>query len=91
MCSGCGWATGAHMTKFSTNGARTHMAGSLGVSGCGQLTEGTDVFGALGTNMVGGSTLEAPYHGRCGRGGVGDINGVGAGAGNSHNHFQSSG
>ena len=91
MYSGCGWATGAHMTEFSIYGTGTHVTGLLGVSRCGQSTEGTDVFGALGTNMVSGLTLEAPYHGRCGRGGVGDINGVGAGASDSHNHFQSSG
>ena len=57
----------------------------------GQSTEGTDVFRALGANMVSGSTLEASYHGRCGRGGVGNVDWVGAGAGGSHNHFQSSG
>ena len=45
----------------------------------------------IGANMLGGPTLEASYHGGCGRGGVGDINGVSAGAGDSHNHFQSSG
>ena len=90
-CCSCGWATGAHMTKFSTYGTGAHVTGSLGMSRCGQSTEGTDILGALGVNVVGGLTLEASYHGRCGRGGVGDINWVGAGAGNSHNHFQSSG
>ena len=90
-CCGCGWTTGAHMTEFSTYGAGAHVTSSLGMSWCGQSTEGADVLRTLGANMVGGSTLEASYHGRCGRGGIGDINWVGAGAGDSHNHFQSSG
>ena len=89
-CS-CSWATGAHMTEFSTYGTGVHVTGLLGMSRCGQSTEGADILGALGANVVGGSTLEALYHGRCGRGGIGVINGVGAGAGDSHNHFQSSG
>ena len=88
-CS-CGWATGAHMTELSTNGAGMHVAGALGMSRGGQLTEGADIFRTLGANVVGRPTLEAPYHGGCGRGGVRDINGIGAGAGDSHNHFQSS-
>ena len=88
-CS-CGWATGAHMTELSTNGAGAHVAGALGMSRGGQLTKGADVFWALGANVVGRLTLEALHHGRYGRGGVGNVNGVGAGAGNSHNHFQSS-
>ena len=67
------------------------MASSLRVSWRGQSTKGADVLGALGTNMFGGPTLEASHHGGCWRGRVGDVNGVGAGAGNSHNHFQSSG
>ena len=67
------------------------MTGSLGMSRRSQSTEGTDVLWALGVNVVGGPALEASYHGRCGRGGVRDINWVGAGAGDSHNHFQSSG
>ena len=91
MCSGCGWATGAHMTEFSTYGTGVHVTGSLGVSRRGQLTKGADVLGALGANVVGGSTLEASYHSRCGRGGIRDIDRVGAGTGNSHNHLQSSG
>ena len=89
-CCGCGWATGAHMTKFSTYGTGTHVAGSLGMSRGGQLAEGADVLGAVGANMVGGLALETSYHSRCGRGGVGDLNGIRAGAG-SHNHLQSSG
>ena len=91
MGSGCGWATGAHMTELSTYGTGTHVARSLGVSRSGQSTEGENVFWALGADMISGSALETPYHGRCGRGGVGDVNWVGAGAGDSHNHFQSSG
>ena len=79
------------MTKFSTYGTGVHVTGSLEMSRRGQSTEGTDILGALGANVVGGLTLEALYHGRCGRGGIGDINWVGAGAGDSHNHFQSSG
>ena len=77
------------MTELSTYGTGTHVAGSLGVSWSSQSTEGANVLGALGEDMVGRSTLEAPYHGGCGRGGVRDVNGVGAGA-SSHNHFQSS-
>ena len=90
-CRSCGWATGAHMTEFSTYGTGAHVAGSLGMSRCGQSTEGADIFRALGANMVSGLTLEASYHGRCGRGGIRDVDWVGAGASNSHNHFQSSG
>ena len=91
MCSGCGWTTGVHMTEFPTYGAGAHVTGLLGVSRGGQLTEGTDIFGALEANVASGLALEAPYHGRCGRGGVRDVNGVETGAGGSHNHFQSSG
>ena len=86
---GCGWATGAHMTKLSTYGTGVHVAGTLGVSRDSQSTKEAYVFGTLGANVVGGLTLEASYPGRCGRGGVGDVNGIGAGAG-SHNHLQSS-
>ena len=89
MGSGCGWTTGAHMTELSTYGTGMHVAHLLGVSWSSQLTKGADVFGALGVDMVSGLALETSHHGWCGRGGVGDVNGVGAGAG-SHNHFQSS-
>ena len=89
LSSGCSWATGAHMTEFSTYGTGAHVTGTLGMSRGSQLTKGADVFRTLGSNVVGGVTLEAPYHGGCGRGGVGDVNGISAGAG-SHNHFQSS-
>ena len=89
-CCGSGWATGAHMTEFSTYGTGAHVTGLLGMSRCGQLTEGADVFWTLGANVFSGSTLEASYHGRCGRGGVRNIDWVSAGAGDSHNHFQSS-
>ena len=91
MCYGCGWTTGAHMTEFSAYGTGVHVTGSLGMSRGSQSTEGTDILGTLGANVVGGLALEASYHGRCGMGGVGDVNWVGAGAGDSHNHFQSSG
>ena len=67
------------------------MASSLRVSGCGQSTKGADVLRTLGMNVLGGLTLEASYHSGCGRGRVGDINGVVAGTSDSHNHFQSSG
>ena len=66
------------------------MASTLGVSWGSQPTKGADVLGTLGVNVVSRPTLEALYHGGCGRGGIGDVNGVGAGTG-SHNHFQSSG
>ena len=91
MCCGCGWATGAHMTELSTYGTGTHVTGSLRMSRCSQSTEGADIFWTLGADVVSGLTLEASYHGRCGRGGIGDVDWVGAGAGNSHNHLQSSG
>ena len=90
MSCSCSWATGAHMTELSTYGTGAHVASMLGVSRGGQSTEGTDVLRTLGANMVGRPTLEALYHGRCGRGGIGNVNGVGAGT-SSHNHFQSSG
>ena len=79
------------MTEFSTYGTGAHVTGSLGMSRGGQSTEGADILGALGANVVSGPTLEASYHSRCGRSGIRDVNWVGAGAGNSHNHFQSSG
>ena len=88
--SGCGWATGAHMTKFSTDGAGAHEASALGMSWGGHSTKGAYVFGALRADVFSRLALEASYSGRCGRGGVGYIDRVGAGTG-SHNHFQSSG
>ena len=78
------------MTEFSTYGTGAHVASTLGVSRGGQPTKGADVLWTLGANVVGRSALEALYHGGCGRGGIGDVNGVGAGTG-FHNHFQSSG
>ena len=89
-CCGCSWATGAHMTKFSTYGTGAHVTGLLGMSRGGQSTEGADILGTVRANMVSRPALEASYHGGCGRGRVRDVNGVSAGAG-SHNHFQSSG
>ena len=90
MCCSCSWATGAHMTELSTYGTGAHVASTLGVSRGGHSTEGANVFRTLGADMVGGSTLKTSHHGGCGRGRVGDINGVSARTG-SHNHFQSSG
>ena len=88
---GSGWATGPHMTELPTYGTGAHGTGSLGMSRRCQSAEGTDVLGTQGADMFSGPTLEASYHCR-GRGsGVGDVNWVGAGAGNSHNHLQSSG
>ena len=78
------------MTEFSTYGTGVHVAGSLRMSGGSQSTEGTNVLWALGANVVGRLALEALYHGWCGRGGVGDVDGIRAGA-SSHNHLQSSG
>ena len=88
--SGCGWATGAHMTEFPTDGTGAHEAGALGVSRGGHPTEGANIFGAVRADVLGRVALKAPYHGGCWRGRVGDVNGVGARTG-SHNHFQSSG
>ena len=87
---GCGWATGAHMTEFSTDGAGAHGAGALRVSWGGHSAEGTYVLGALGANVLCRLALEASYGGGCRRGRVGYVDGIGAGTG-SHNHFQSSG
>ena len=79
------------MTEFSTDGTGAHGAGLLRVSGRGQSTKGADVLGALGADVVGGPALEASDHGGRGRGGVGNVNWIGAGTGGSHNHLQSSG
>ena len=87
---GCGWATGAHMTEFPTDGTGTHEAGALGMSRSGHSAEGADILGTLGADVLSRVALETAYHGGCWRGRVGDVNGVGAGAG-SHNHLQSSG
>ena len=78
------------MTKLSTYGTGAHVTGSLGMPRGGQSTEGADIFGTVRADVVGRPTLEATYHGGCGRGRVEDVNGVSAGA-RSHNHFQSSG
>ena len=79
------------MTEFSTYGTGVHVTGLLGMPGGGQSTEVADILRTVRADVVGRPTLEALYHGGCGRGGIGDVNGVGAGAGDSHNHFQSSG
>ena len=78
------------MIELPTYGTGVHVAGALRVSGGSHSTEGAYVLRTLGADVVGSPTLEALYHGRCGRGGVGDFDGIGTGAG-SHNHFQSSG
>ena len=88
-CCSCSWTTGAHMTEFPTYGTGVHVTGSLGMSRGSQSTKGADILGAVGADVVGGLALKAPYHSGCGRGRVGDVNGVSTGAG-SHNHFQSS-
>ena len=77
------------MTEFSTNGAGAHVASSLGMSWGGHPTEGADVLRALRADVVGGPALKTLYHGRCGGGGVGNVNGVDART-SSHNHLQSS-
>ena len=87
---GCGWATGAHMTEFPTDGTGAHKASALGMSWGGHPTEGAYVLGALRAYVLSRLALEASYCGGCGRGSVGYIDGIGAGTG-SHNHFQSSG
>ena len=78
------------MTEFPTDGTRAHETGALGMSRGGHPTEGADVLGTLGADVLSRLALKALYHGGCWRGRVGDINGVGVGTG-SHNHFQSSG
>ena len=87
---GCGWATGAHMTEFPTDGTGAHETGPLRMSRGGHPAEGADVLGTLGADVFSRLALKASYHGGCWRGRVGDVNGVGAGTG-SHNHLQSSG
>ena len=78
------------MTELSTNGARPHVAGSLGMSWSGHPAEGAYVFWALGTYVLSGAALKAVDHGEGGWSRVGVVNGVISGA-SSHNHFQSSG
>ena len=79
------------MTKFSTDGAGAHKASALGMSWGGHSTEVADVLGALRADVLSGLALETSYRSGCGRGRVWDIDGIGAGAGDSHNHLQSSG
>ena len=78
------------MAEFPINGAGSHEAGLLGMSGGSGATKGADILRALGADMFGGLTLETLYH----RGGGGfrvrDDNGISAGSG-LHNHLQSSG
>ena len=87
---GCGWATGAHVTEFPTDGTGAHEASVLGVSWGSHPTKGAYVLGALGADVLSRLALETSYCGGCRRGRVGYIDGIGAGTG-SHNHFQSSG
>ena len=78
------------MTKFSTDGARTHWASTLRVSRGDSSTIWADVLWAMGVYVVQGLALEASYSRRGGRSwGVGNIDGVTAGSG-LHNHLQSS-
>ena len=78
------------MTELATYGTGAHVASTLGMSWGSHSTEGANVFRTLGADMVGGSALKTLHHGGCGRGGVGDVNGIGART-SSHNHLQSSG
>ena len=80
------------MTELSTDWAGPHGASVLRVPRSGPLTEGTDVFGALGVYVIQGLALEAPYDGGSGWWfrSVGDNNGIVAGS-RLHNHLQSSG
>ena len=88
---GSGWATGVHMTKFSTDRAQAHGASALGMSGGSLLTEGADVFRTLGAYVFQGLALEAVSDSRSSWEfrGVRDCDGVAAGSG-LHNHLQSS-
>ena len=88
MGHGCGWASGAHMTELSANGARPYEAGVLRVSWDSSLTKGAYVLGTLRSYMLSGLALEALNSGR-GCGFVRDGDGVVTGTG-LHNHFQSS-
>ena len=76
------------MTKFSTNGARPHETGLLGVTRGSGSTEGAYILGALRSHMFRGLTLEASCGGGSGRF-VGDEDRIATGA-RLHNHLQSS-
>ena len=90
MSHGCSWATGAHMTKLSTDWTEVHGTGALRMSWSIPLTERADVLGALGAYVFQGLALETLYDGRdSGFGRVGDGDRIVVGAG-LHNHFQSS-
>ena len=54
------------MTEFSTDWARAHGAGVLGMSRGGLLTEGADILRALGTYVFQGLELEAVSDSRSG-------------------------
>ena len=78
------------MTKFSTDRTGAHEASVFGMTWSGGSTEGADVFGALGANVLGGLALETLYHGGSGGLGVQDDDGVIVSS-RLHNHLQSSG
>ena len=90
MGHGCGWTSGAHMTEFSTYGARAHETGVLGMTRDCSSAEGADVLRPLEADMFSGLALETSYHGRGAGFCVGDDNRVVAGS-RLHNHLQSSG
>ena len=48
MCCGCGWATGAHMTEFSTYGTGAHVASALGCPGAAIQQKGQMYSGHWG-------------------------------------------
>ena len=85
----CSWPTGAHMTKFFADGAWVHGTDLLGVSRCSPLTDGTDVFRALGAYVFQGLALETSYDNEGSQRfrGVGDDDWVVAGS-RLHNHLQ---
>ena len=80
------------MTELSTDWAGLHGESVLRVPGSSPLTEGTDVFRALGVYVIQGLALEAPYNGGSGWQfrSVRDNDGVVTGS-RLHNHPQSSG
>ena len=78
------------MAKFSTNGAGSHEAGPLGMSGSSGATKRADIFRALGADVLGGLTLETAYHSGGGGFQVRDDDRISAGS-RLHNHLQSSG
>ena len=51
------------MAKFSTDGARSHETGLLGMSRGGSVTKGAYILRALRIDVLGELALEALYHG----------------------------